>query len=64
MKSKTSITIEVPSFRPDIEGQADIVEEIVRINGYDKIDYSQIFSSSYACIDNDRYSVSKKISTR
>ena len=30
-------TIEVPHFRPDIDGAADIVEEIVRIYGYDKI---------------------------
>jgi phenylalanyl-tRNA synthetase beta chain len=31
------IIIEVPHFRPDIDGTADIVEEIVRICGYDKI---------------------------
>ena len=30
-------TIEVPHFRPDIDGAADIVEEVVRIYGYDKI---------------------------
>ncbi len=35
---KNEITrIEVPYFRPDIDGAADIVEEIVRIYGYDKI---------------------------
>lgn len=27
----------VPSHRPDVEGEADIVEEILRINGYDNI---------------------------
>jgi phenylalanyl-tRNA synthetase beta chain len=26
-----------PSWRPDIEGQADLVEEVARINGFDKI---------------------------
>ena len=31
------IIIEAPHFRPDINGTADIVEEIVRIYGYDKI---------------------------
>jgi phenylalanyl-tRNA synthetase beta chain len=31
------ITIEVPHFRSDIDDAADIVEEIVRIYGYDKI---------------------------
>ena len=28
---------EVPPWRPDIEGEADLVEEILRIYGYDKI---------------------------
>lgn len=30
-------SIGVPSWRPDIDGSADIVEEILRINGYDNI---------------------------
>ena len=29
--------LQVPSHRPDIEAEADIVEEILRINGYDNI---------------------------
>lgn len=32
-----NIDIIVPTFRPDIDGPADIVEEIVRIYGFDKI---------------------------
>ena len=32
-----SLTITVPSWRPDIEGKADIVEEIVRIVGVDRV---------------------------
>ncbi len=39
--------ITVPSFRPDIEGEADIVEEIMRIYGFDKIpltDVSDIYN--------------------
>jgi len=31
------MTLVSPSFRPDIEGEADIAEEIARIYGYDKI---------------------------
>lgn len=31
------MVVKVPSFRPDIEGKADIVEEIVRIAGLDRI---------------------------
>ncbi len=33
----TGKKISTPSWRPDIEGEADLVEEILRINGYDKI---------------------------
>ena len=33
----TNIEIITPSFRPDIEGSADIVEEIIRIYGFEKI---------------------------
>jgi phenylalanyl-tRNA synthetase beta chain len=34
--------ITVPSFRPDIEGEADIVEEILRIYGFDKIPITDV----------------------
>ena len=33
----SNIKITIPSFRPDIEGSADIVEEIIRIYGFEKI---------------------------
>jgi len=36
-KQSTVIEITVPTFRPDIDGTADIVEEILRIYGFDKI---------------------------
>ena len=29
--------VRVPSWRPDIEGKADLVEEVGRIYGYDRI---------------------------
>jgi phenylalanyl-tRNA synthetase beta chain len=31
------IDVSVPSWRPDVEGKADLVEEVMRINGVDKI---------------------------
>ena len=39
-KSQNNLELEivVPPFRPDIVGSADIVEEIIRIYGYDKIE--------------------------
>jgi phenylalanyl-tRNA synthetase beta chain len=30
-------SLKVPSWRPDVEGSADIVEELIRIEGYDKL---------------------------
>ncbi|MCX8996180.1 phenylalanine--tRNA ligase subunit beta [Rhizobiaceae bacterium BDR2-2] len=31
------LTVSVPSWRPDVEGKADLVEEVMRIHGVDKI---------------------------
>ena len=36
-KDNKSLTLKVPSWRPDIEQEIDIIEELVRIHGYDKI---------------------------
>jgi phenylalanyl-tRNA synthetase beta chain len=40
-KNKESLTLKVPSWRPDIQQEIDIVEELVRIHGYDKIQIIQ-----------------------
>jgi len=34
---ETELTAIAPSYRPDIEGSADLVEEILRLKGYDQI---------------------------
>ncbi len=36
-KKKSFLVLKVPSWRPDIEQEIDIIEELVRIYGYDKI---------------------------
>ena len=36
-KKKNILVLKVPSWRPDIEQEVDIVEELVRIHGYDQI---------------------------
>ena len=41
-ENKSILEIEIPTFRPDIVGEADIVEEIIRIYGYDKIPLKKI----------------------
>lgn len=35
--SKSFLKLEIPLFRPDIEREIDVIEEIARINGYDNI---------------------------
>ncbi len=39
---KSNLEIKTPTFRPDIVGEADIVEEIIRIYGFDKIPLKNI----------------------
>ncbi len=36
-KKRKDLIVEIPSWRPDIFGQIDLVEEIIRIKGFDKI---------------------------
>jgi len=36
-KNKKFLSLKVPSWRPDIDQEIDIIEELVRIHGYDKI---------------------------
>jgi len=35
--NSTDLTVEAPSYRPDIEGPADLVEEVLRLKGYHTI---------------------------
>ena len=37
-KDKKNLKLTIPSWRPDISQEVDIVEELVRISGYEKID--------------------------
>ena len=36
-----------PSFRPYLEREADVIEEIIRVYGYDNIPSSTKYASSY-----------------
>lgn len=35
--TSTEMSVHVPSWRPDVEGPADLIEEILRLKGYDNI---------------------------
>ena len=41
-ENKSIMDIEIPTFRPDIVGEADIVEEIMRIHGFDNIPVNSV----------------------
>ena len=49
IKSETdeALDLEVPAYRVDVTREADIVEEILRIYGFDNIELSEHLSSSY-----------------
>ena len=52
-KSENNFLVEIPSHRSDVEGACDLIEEVVRIYGYDKIpsekiDFNLVKPSVYA----------------
>ena len=52
-KNEESLTVEVPSYKLDVEAPADLVEEIIRIDGLNNIDIPQHITISPA-IDHSR----------
>ena len=41
-KDKKYLKLTIPSWRPDISQEIDIVEELVRITGYDTVSYTHL----------------------
>ncbi|MFM8914426.1 MAG: phenylalanine--tRNA ligase subunit beta, partial [Flammeovirgaceae bacterium] len=58
-KTETSFTVSVPPYRVDVEQEADVVEEILRIYGFNNIELSEIagtdFFASFPEKDIDKY---------
>lgn len=53
--------VTIPSFRTDVEGPADLVEEIVRIYGYDKIPETPITDTMPAPMTYPSFALSEKL---
>jgi len=51
-KNGVKYKVSIPSWRHDIENEADIIEEIIRIYGYDKIPSHSIYINNEHKIDN------------
>jgi phenylalanyl-tRNA synthetase beta chain len=48
-----NLTVEVPTFRPDVTREIDVVEEIARIYGYDKIP-SRLYAGGKLSLSRNR----------
>lgn len=48
-KSINILNVKLPSYRPDLKAQIDVVEEVARLNGYDSI--PQHYPISISCYD-------------
>lgn len=54
-KNGESITVDVPTYKSDIEHPADLVEEVLRIYGMDRIDVSPQFVTAISHESDERY---------
>ena len=52
-KKKDQWVCSPPTYRPDLEREVDLIEEIIRVYGYDNIPASTNFSSSFSFADPD-----------
>lgn len=46
-KDENALTLKVPPYRVDVQREADVIEEILRIYGYENIDISHQLSTGY-----------------
>ncbi len=54
--SNEKLTAEIPAFRPDIEREIDLIEEVARVNGYDNVpDFNHIKVALEHNVDQSKY---------
>jgi phenylalanyl-tRNA synthetase beta chain len=51
-RKKDTVRIEVPTFRPDIEREVDLIEEVARIYGYDNIPDQTVASVDFVSLQS------------
>ena len=62
VKNKSSWSCEIPSFRPDIEREIDVIEEIIRMHGFDNVPVSTHFSGIHSTDNPDPHQTVNEIS--
>jgi phenylalanyl-tRNA synthetase beta chain len=62
-KTEEGMSLEVPPYRVDVQREADITEELLRLYGYDNIELSEHLSTSYLADfpDTDRDKIQNRI---
>lgn len=56
-----ALTVEVPSFRPDVEREIDLIEEIARLNGYDRIPVTMPSGALVSCQDSPHVGLVRRL---
>ncbi|NBS20116.1 MAG: phenylalanine--tRNA ligase subunit beta, partial [Flavobacteriia bacterium] len=60
--TETGMGLDIPPYRVDVLREVDVVEEILRVYGYNQIDYSSKLHASIALVEkNDTHLVQKSI---
>jgi len=65
-KSETGFKVSVPPYRVDVQREADVIEEILRIYGFNNVELPEHIGSSYLADfpETDRHKVRNKVSSQ
>ena len=56
-----SLLVEVPTFRPDLEREIDLIEEVARLNGYDHIPVTMPVGQTEGCASTPEHMAVKSL---
>ena len=56
-----TLLVEIPTFRPDLEREIDLIEEVARLNGYDHIPVTMPMGQTEGCTSTPEHRVAKSL---